>query len=599
MTDDGLRLTRRKVLGSLGAVGVGSVGAGLGTTAFFSDEESFDDNALVAGELDLKVDWQEYYSDWSDDEADGLEFDPVMDLDDIPDDNPNGLSPDPTNPENWIGFPPGFAELIYVWFGDVGQFMKNTATEAFPDENGDGIQDRIESRSDIDEEPFITDEEVERRFREQFADVPDDLERPLIDISDVKPGDFGQVTFSVHLFDNPAYLWLTGGIVDTSENGLTEPEAKDPDEEEEVVELLDEIRVAVWHDNGNGVLEPTEELVYEKELDGPDDDQNISVTQQDALVTQGTLRDVLTELELGDGIPLDSNPETTSRDCFPNSTTRYLGFAWWLPVDHANEIQTDSVEFDLGFYTEQCRHNTGVGDVRRVSLGSDEAEQFGFASATGDGAVGSGYWTDDDDQTNSDEPDPGNYEQFYIGTFYFDFAPLPPFTVGEIESVRYRTRRDSGVPLGKEFFAEIWTTVDSDPNPDTGFYGKLLQALPENSFDTDAPAEEWVTWRTESGPNQLTWYDTARDYGTSDGNPPPYYGQDTGATLSDIQSTGSFQWSDYVPDAETTEINYRDMQVKTMRFAVGSGWYQDHSGDIDGIEIRLESGDGVVYDLEP
>ena len=599
MTDDGLRLTRRKVLGSLGAVGVGSVGAGLGTTAFFSDEESFDDNALVAGELDLKVDWQEYYSDWSDDEADGLEFDPVMDLDDIPDDNPNGLSPDPTNPENWIGFPPGFAELIYVWFGDVGQFMKNTATEAFPDENDDGIQDRIESRSDIDEEPFITDEEVERRFREQFADVPDDLERPLIDISDVKPGDFGQVTFSVHLFDNPAYLWLTGGIVDTSENGLTEPEAKDPDEEEEVVELLDEIRVAVWHDNGNGVLEPTEELVYEKELDGPDDDQNISVTQQDALVTQGTLRDVLTELELGDGIPLDSNPETTSRDCFPNSTTRYLGFAWWLPVDHANEIQTDSVEFDLGFYTEQCRHNTGVGDVRRVSLGSDEAEQFGFASATGDGAVGSGYWTDDDDQTNSDEPDPGNYEQFYIGTFYFDFAPLPPFTVGEIESVRYRTRRDSGVPLGKEFFAEIWTTVDSDPNPDTGFYGKLLQALPENSFDTDAPAEEWVTWRTESGPNQLTWYDTARDYGTSDGNPPPYYGQDTGATLSDIQSTGSFQWSDYVPDAETTEINYRDMQVKTMRFAVGSGWYQDHSGDIDGIEIRLESGDGVVYDLEP
>ena len=599
MTDDGLRLTRRKVLGSLGAVGVGSVGAGLGTTAFFSDEESFDDNALVAGELDLKVDWQEYYSDWSDDEADGLEFDPVMDLDDIPDDNPNGLSPDPTNPENWIGFPPGFAELIYVWFGDVGQFMKNTATEAFPDENDDGIQDRIESRSDIDEEPFITDEEVERRFREQFADVPDDLERPLIDISDVKPGDFGQVTFSVHLFDNPAYLWLTGGIVDASENGLTEPEAKDPDEEEEVVELLDEIRVAVWHDNGNGVLEPTEELVYEKELDGPDDDQNISVTQQDALVTQGTLRDVLTELELGDGIPIDSNPETTSRDCFPNSTTRYLGFAWWLPADHANEIQTDSVEFDLGFYTEQCRHNTGVGDVRRVPLGSDEAEQFGFASASGGGAVGSGYWTDDDDQTNSDEPDPGNYEQFYIGTFYFDFAPLPPFTVGEIESVRYRTRRDSGVPLGKEFFAEIWTTVDSDPNPDTGFYGKLLQALPENSFDTDAPAEEWVTWRTESGPNQLTWYDTARDYGTSDGNPPPYYGQDTGATLSDIQSTGSFQWSDYVPDAETTEINYRDMQVKTMRFAVGSGWYQDHSGDIDGIEIRLESGDGVVYDLEP
>jgi hypothetical protein len=49
-------------------------------------------------------------------------------------------------------------------------------------------------------------------------------------------------------------------------------------------------------------------------------------------------------------------------ECFPNSTTVYIGFEWWLPVDHANEIQTDSVSFDLGFYTEQCRHNDGVAN---------------------------------------------------------------------------------------------------------------------------------------------------------------------------------------------------------------------------------------------
>jgi len=33
-------------------------GAGLGTTAYFSDEESFDDNTLSAGELDLLVDYE-------------------------------------------------------------------------------------------------------------------------------------------------------------------------------------------------------------------------------------------------------------------------------------------------------------------------------------------------------------------------------------------------------------------------------------------------------------------------------------------------------------------------------------------------------------
>jgi hypothetical protein len=53
--------------------------------------------------------------------------------------------------------------------------------------------------------------------------------------------------------------------------------------------------------------------------------------------------------------------ETPGRQCFPNSTTAYVGFEWWLPVDHANEIQSDSVSFDLGFYAEQCRHNDGSG----------------------------------------------------------------------------------------------------------------------------------------------------------------------------------------------------------------------------------------------
>jgi hypothetical protein len=59
----------------------------------------------------------------------------------------------------------------------------------------------------------------------------------------------------------------------------------------------------------------------------------------------------------------DSPPDVGNgeRECFEASTTHHIGFAWWLPVDHANEIQTDSVSFDLGFYTEQCRHNDGSG----------------------------------------------------------------------------------------------------------------------------------------------------------------------------------------------------------------------------------------------
>jgi hypothetical protein len=52
-----------------------------------------------------------------------------------------------------------------------------------------------------------------------------------------------------------------------------------------------------------------------------------------------------------------------ARNPFVDSTTNAIGLAWWLPVNHSNEIQTDSVTFDIGFYTEQARHNTGAGQA--------------------------------------------------------------------------------------------------------------------------------------------------------------------------------------------------------------------------------------------
>jgi hypothetical protein len=36
-----------------------------------------------------------------------------------------------------------------------------------------------------------------------------------------------------------------------------------------------------------------------------------------------------------------------------------------VPLNHGNEIQSDSAEFDIGFYTEQCRHNDGEGMANR------------------------------------------------------------------------------------------------------------------------------------------------------------------------------------------------------------------------------------------
>jgi hypothetical protein len=113
------------------------------------------------------------------------------------------------------------------------------------------------------------------------------------------------------------------------------------------------------------------------------------LTESEEVFWRGTLRETLTALGDGNGLALDGGRDTPfneagyppngpaddltaeSRECFPADSTQCIGLSWWLPVDHANEIQTDSVTFDLGFYTEQCRHNTGAGMEPETTAAAD------------------------------------------------------------------------------------------------------------------------------------------------------------------------------------------------------------------------------------
>jgi plastocyanin len=192
----------------------------------------------------------------------------------------------------------------------------------------------------------------------------DDLEQPVIDLEDVKPGDFGEVTIDFALCDNPGYVWLQLTGASASENGYTEPERKDDDESglvefegEETdlrVELLDVVQAAYWVDDGNNYQNGEE---------------------QPAAV--GSLREVLAGLA-GAGAPLRGDvpaPEgggSGEQGCFSAGTTHSVALAWWVPVDHGNEIQTDSARFSFRLYTEQCRHNDGVLDPLDAFL-NDEA----------------------------------------------------------------------------------------------------------------------------------------------------------------------------------------------------------------------------------
>ncbi|MFC7133588.1 MULTISPECIES: vWA domain-containing protein [Salinibaculum] len=543
MTDDNkLELTRRKILGSMGAIGAAGAAAGLGTSAFFSDQETFVNNQLVAGSLDLHVGWEEHYSDWSDDEDDGLASVEMVEPGTTAAADRTGLPLAASSPEN--------GSLITVEnVSQARRFLNNTEVGNYSNTSGAAFDP----------------ETLDPANACQYLQPGSEQSPVIIDLDDVKPGDFGEVTFSLALCDNPGYLWMNGELKSAAENGLTEPEEEDPDEDgdedfsvdsidddtDNKIELLDAVRTALWYDDGDnlhsggvggssdplcvqivldssgsmdnpqekldntklGAKNLAEEILKansenrvgitffsesgndadvkqsvmstdDEDNDEDDDPQDIETTKseidnlsatgsttaigtgiseaqsdlescpdshdpvmivlsnggenantdpvgeadaacqagtevltigvvdanqslleeiackpgslsapenaftadtvdeivgvfdeisEEVVGTEeiffiGTLREALEALSDGTGVELDGDIPAadgggTGRNCFSADTRHDIGFAWWLPVDHANEIQTDTATFELGFYTEQCRHNDGSGQA--------------------------------------------------------------------------------------------------------------------------------------------------------------------------------------------------------------------------------------------
>lgn len=262
MSDRKIDITRRKVLGAVGAVGAAGAGAGFGTSALFSDTESFGNNSLTAGELDLKVDWEEHYS--YPQLYEGFD-DPTMDLDIVrskPDDTTDYVGlPDPDDPVVWANSeddPNGDGSSL-------DQYMSNTAIEAFPDPDNEGEQ--VVETGSFSYAPC-----------EDGADLPSDLSSdlrtdnaatnpgdPLIQLQDVKPGDFGEFTFSFHLCDNPGYVWLQAANFDESGGSNPDPEVEAEGDEDNDANLAENIRTVWWYDARGDNIPPRtdcEEKIY-------------------------------------------------------------------------------------------------------------------------------------------------------------------------------------------------------------------------------------------------------------------------------------------------------------------------------------------------
>jgi predicted ribosomally synthesized peptide with SipW-like signal peptide len=172
----------------------------------------------------------------------------------------------------------------------------------------------------------------------------------FFNFGDVKPGDEGENTVSLHIDNNPAWACVNITTTANNENTNTQPEINAGDTSTTTGELAQNVQVFSWLDNASTSPAVPGDNIWQAEetpLAGP-----ISLS---SIVGGGT------NLTLADG---------GSGSALPPGSTSYIGLAWCAGSMTAvsgvitcdggtmgNQSQTDSAVADVTFTVEQERNN--------------------------------------------------------------------------------------------------------------------------------------------------------------------------------------------------------------------------------------------------
>ena len=149
--------------------------------------------------------------------------------------------------------------------------------------------------------------------------------KAIFNFTDIKPGDEGEDTISLHVDTNPAWICAEISNVQTAENGCNPPEKKaEPNCEQNTNgELQDNLLFSVWMDpNCNNIYDNDETYII-----------------QDAKVTDAKW------------------PIADSQHGRTPITDTCIGVAWNVPDAVGNVIQGDSITGDITFKAYQARNN--------------------------------------------------------------------------------------------------------------------------------------------------------------------------------------------------------------------------------------------------
>lgn len=145
----------------------------------------------------------------------------------------------------------------------------------------------------------------------------------FFDFADVKPGDSGENTISLHVVNNDAWICAEVSNLVNAENDITEPESA-VDTTSDVGELQDKLVFTIWRDDGD----------------------NIQGAGEPTLLSGHPVNGVLPVYDSTTGAPLTGD------------STTYIGVKWELPIGTGNEVQSDGMTGDVIFRVEQARNNS-------------------------------------------------------------------------------------------------------------------------------------------------------------------------------------------------------------------------------------------------
>ncbi|MGC8944013.1 MAG: right-handed parallel beta-helix repeat-containing protein, partial [Caldisericia bacterium] len=211
-----------------------------------------------------------------------------------------------------------------------------------------------------------------------------------------------------------------------------------------------------------------------------------------------------------------------------------------------------------------------------IKLGNKYALLFYAKGASDKYFIGNGSW--------KYEHKTQKFEVYFPPDLYYG-----EINIDDIQTISFHTNKplptDGTHPYN--FYLVIYTKKDG--NDDKGsWYGYKLISEPYFSENLNAPADEWITWSTDSGINHLRFFDP---------DTTGYYGSYSDPFLSDIQS-GPINWNDYNSNYPTTNIDYGPEKILYISFQTGSAWSNNFDGYLDGIYVTLNNGDQIIIDLE-